>query len=156
MSEHNKKKNAEEHFKMMGGNNGLAHTENPARFWDNNFCYRSEQEIMISQALHRRRKLTGGKFVFAPLAVFSLPGSKRRELDFLIIDRGIYVHVEIDGESHNEETVFVRNEKEKFCNLNKMDTLRFTSFCTSDSTWADECVNEIFEHIEFRRRGPEG
>jgi ribonucleotide reductase alpha subunit len=151
MSDHAK---AEKHFNMVGGNNGLAHTGNPARLWYNNFCYRSEQEIMFAKALERRRKTTGEKFLYSPLSVFSLPGSKRRELDYLIIDRGIYLHVEIDGESHNEETVLARNEKEKYCNLNKMDTIRFTSYCTSDSDWADECVKEVFEHIEFRRKGP--
>ena len=153
MSEHIKK--AEQHFDMVGGNNGLAHTQNPARLWDNNFCYRSEQEIMFAQALNRRRNITGEKFGVIPLAVISFPGGKRRELDFIILDKGLYQAVEIDGESHNEETILVRNEKEKFCNANRVDILRYTSYCTSDADWADECVKDLFEHIEFRRRGPE-
>ena len=153
MSEYYKK--AEEHFNKMGGNNGLGHTNNPARHWSGHFCYRSPQEIMFSYALAKRRRRTGEQFGYMPLGVWSFPNQKRRELDFFIVDRGIYQAVEIDGESHREETVLARNEKEKFCNVNKIDTLRFVSHNTDDADWADECVEELFDHMKYRRKGPE-
>ena len=45
------------HFNVMGGHNGLAHTQNPARIWYDNWCFRSPQEVAFYQALVRRRKI---------------------------------------------------------------------------------------------------
>ena len=68
--------------------------------------------------------------------------SKRRELDFLIFEDGYFINVEIDGESHNEETAFQRDEKDRWLNENLLDQVRIRSYQHSDESWAEEAVDK--------------
>ena len=146
--------NIEEYLDIVGGNNGLADTRNPARIRSNNFFYRSSQEVLFANALYRRRQLDKSTFLFSPLSVWSQPGAKRRELDFLIFEDGYFINVEIDGESHNKETAFERDEKDRWLNENLLDQVRIRSYQHSDESWAEEAVDEALSRlrkIERRR-----
>ena len=48
------------HFNVVGGMNGLGHTQNPAHIWYDNWCFRSQQEVAYYQALVIRRKIKNG------------------------------------------------------------------------------------------------
>ena len=146
--------NIDEYLEIVGGNNGLAHTEHPSHIRSNNFFYRSPQEVLFANALYKRRQLDQSSFLFSPLSVWSQPGAKRRELDFLIFEDGHWLNVELDGESHNEETAFQRDEKDKWLNENLLDQLRIRSYQNSDEGWAEEAVDEALNRlrkIERRR-----
>jgi hypothetical protein len=144
MSDYNR---AEEHFNMMGGHNGLAHTQNPALKWYDNYAFRSVQEIAYYQALVRKRKIEKNNFIFWVNSVCAQPGSKRKEFDFLICSEGTWLRVEIDGDSHNEELAYDRDESEKWLHENLVVTKRFRSYSTDDQAWADECVDQTFQYI---------
>lgn len=144
MSDYNR---AEEHFNMMGGHNGLAHTQNPALKWYDNYAFRSVQEIAYYQALVRKRKIEKNNFIFWVNSVCAQPGSKRKEFDFLICSEGTWLRVEIDGDSHNEELAYDRDESEKWLNENMVVTKRFRSYSTDDQPWADACVEQTFQYI---------
>ena len=136
------------HFNLLGGMNGLGHTQNPAHIWYDNWCFRSQQEVAYYQALVIRRKIKNGTFIFSPNHVFAQPGSKRREVDFLIIEAGQMLRVEIDGDSHLEELAFDRDEKDKWLIENLIPTIRFRSYSHDNQEWAEKCVEETFEHME--------
>ena len=67
--------NIEEYLDIVGGNNGLADTRNPARI-RSNISARSSQEVLFANALYRRRQLDKSTFLFSPLSVWSQPGAK--------------------------------------------------------------------------------
>ena len=140
------------HFEQMNGNNGLAHSLNPAPIWVSNFAHRSSAEAQITMALERYRRKEKHYFIFMPLPVFSIPGLKRREIDFLIIDKGIALWLEIDGDSHLGELALDRDKKDKWLHRNHLHSLRFSSIETSDEVWAEKCVSETFEYIEELRK----
>ena len=141
------------HFNVVGGMNGLGHTQNPAHIWYDNWCFRSQQEVAYYQALVIRRKIKNGTFIFSPNHVFAQPGSKRREVDFLIIEAGQMLRVEIDGDSHVEELAFDRDEKDKWLIENLIPTIRFRSYSHDNQEWAEKCVKKTFEFMEKLRRG---
>ena len=132
--------------------NGLGHTQNPADIWYDNWCFRSQQEVAYYQALVIRRKIKNGTFIFSPNHVFAQPGSKRREVDFLIIEAGQMLRVEIDGSSHLEELAFDRDEKDRWLIENLIPTKRFRSYSHDNQEWAEKCVEETFEYMAKIRR----
>ena len=141
------------HFNLLGGMNGLGHTQNPAHIWYDNWCFRSQQEVAYYQALVIRRKIKNGTFIFSPNHVFAQPGSKRREVDFLIIEAGQMLRVEIDGDCHLEELAFDRDERDQWIIENLIPTKRFRSHSSDNEEWATKCVEETFQFMEKLRRG---
>ena len=141
------------HFNAIGGHNGLGHTQNPARIWYDNWCFRSNQEVAYYQALVIRRKIKNGTFIFSPNHVFAQPGSKRREVDFLIIEAGQMLRVEIDGDAHSEELAFDRDERDRWITENLIPTKRFRSYSHDNKEWAEKCVEETFKFLEKLRTG---
>ena len=139
---------AEEHFSMMGGHNGLAHTQNPAHIWYDNYAFRSSQEVAYYRALVKMRKLQERNFIFWVNSVCAQPGSRRKEFDFLICYEGQWLRVEIDGDSHNEELAHDRDQSEKWLEENFVITKRFRSCSTDGEEWAEAAVEETFQYIE--------
>ena len=68
-------------------NNCFGHSQNPGTIMHRNFRHRSLVETFITESLYQRQ------FLFAPMPVFT-NGSRRIELDFLIIKDGVAVGLE--------------------------------------------------------------
>ena len=84
-------------------NNCFGHSQNPGTIMHRNFRHRSLVETFITESLYQRQ------FLFAPMPVFT-NGSRRIELDFLIIKDGIAVGLEIDSEQWHQESMVLHQE----------------------------------------------
>ena len=96
----------------------------------------------------RKRKLQQQNFIFWVNSVCAQPGSRRKEFDFLICEEGVWLRVEIDGDSHNEELAHERDQSEKWLEENFVITKRFRSCSTDGQEWAEAAVEETFQYIE--------
>ena len=127
---------------IITSNNGRGHNLNPADYYSDHFYHRTQTEALITRVCIQKNLL------FAPLVVFSVGNRKRREIDHLLCKDSYMLLQEIDGPSHNEETMFEAEERLKIFRQNGFFILRYKQPDFPDLAWATSVVEESLEFID--------
>ena len=129
-------------------NNCFGHSQHPGTIMHRNFRHRSLVETFITESLYQRQ------FLFAPMPVFT-NGSRRIELDFLIIKDGIAVGLEIDSEQWHQESMLEAEDRLRSFRDNLIDITRVKAPAYDASlSWAHSVIDKIDEKIwKIRSQG---
>lgn len=132
----------------LSGNNinnqGRVRSDNIASRSFDGLLFRSKPEILIYQAL----KSSG--LSFAPLPVFIKGGSdyRRIEPDFVIINNGIIVVLEVDGDTVHHETPAEAHNRITMLNHEGAHIERVKSSDCDTPEKAEKTVNKVIEVIK--------
>ena len=162
----------EDHIKQSGdlshlynpngtrGANGFAHSKNlphHLEYWFNYMPHRSAEEVQFHKALLRKNKIieiNKGKehtFTFWVLPTGIQRGRERIEVDFLILNQGQWIAIEIDGDSHLNKYHF--DEELRLSNLrNNLLDIRRVRPDHLDPHWAYTEVDLLFNYLEIKRK----
>ncbi|MDA9112162.1 hypothetical protein N9J91_00555 [Gammaproteobacteria bacterium] len=137
------------------GSNGMAHSQNPARFMNKEFNYishRSDLEIKFHEALLiKNKKLelelgSNSTCIFGVNQVFIQKDRKRIEVDFTIHWQGKMLAIEIDGDIFHEKSSFDEEKRLKHLRDNFIDIRRIMPD-RSNPNWATEAVEDSFNYL---------
>ncbi len=125
-------------------NQGRARSTNIAPIEHDGLLFRSRAEVNLYDAL----KKTG--ITFAPLPVFIRGGAdfRRIEPDFIIISKGIVLHVEIDGDTIDHGTPLEADRRISILKPEGVITERVSASECSSPELANGCADKLVRLID--------